>query len=480
VVARPLPFPPDELRGAPAGTGPAGTGPAGTGPAGTGPAGTGPADTGPADGFWREFAPYYGQEPFETDNPPPDLAVSSADLFRLLIRAAAERGPGPTTPQIRFHIGQRQVIADLDDYVPVVADGSIDGYLARMEHELGGEPYLLVVERGHVSSRKIWKQAASFLAGLYGATGAVPGSVDVEVFVGRYPCTMPGIHRERSGVFVSMAQGAKDILVWPPQATGLPLGSARYQEAIAGARRLRCAPGRLIYWPAMHWHLGESPGQGTAGLHIAVLDDALTVRDLLTDARELDAEVAPRFGPAWSTRSTWSAAGSHELALPLELDAAVESVVTAYADRAVVRDRLVAGWLRRRTALGFPAVPPPRRVTLAPDHVLTRDGVHPIIVARRDTVTSWVAADGRVGYARSVPSLVPLIDRLNSGRPITVAAALDLTAAPLDRDVVMRVLTLLASWQALATSAMAQAAPPEAAAPAATAVPGAELSAGPV
>ena len=475
MVARPLPFPPDELRGAPAGAGPAGTA-----PVGTVPADTVPADTGPADGFWREFAPYYGQEPFETDDPPPDLAVSSADLFRLLIRAAADRGPGPATPQIRFHIGQRQVIADLDDYVPVVADGSIDGYLARMEHELGGEPYLLVVERGHVSSRKIWKQAASFLNGLYGATGAVPGSVDVEVFVGRYPYTMPGIHRERSGVFVSMAQGAKDILVWPPQATGLPLGSARYQEATAGARRLRCAPGRLVYWPPMHWHLGESPGQGTAGLHIAVLDDALTVRDLLTDARELDAEVAPRFGPAWSTSS---AAGSHELALPLELDAAVESVVTAYADRAVVRDRLVAGWLRRRTALGFPAVPPPRRVTLAPDHVLTRDGVHPIIVASRDAATSWVAADGRVGYARSVPSLVPLIDRLNSGRPITVAAALDLTAAPLDRDVVMRVLTLLASWQALATSAMAQAAPPAAAAPAATAVPavpGAELSAGQV
>ncbi len=454
MVALPLPFPPDELRVEPAGTGPAGSG--------------------PADGFWQDFARYYGQEPFETDNPPPDLAVSSADLFRLLIRAAADRGPGPTAPQIRFHIGQRQVIADLDDYVPVVADGSTDGYLARMEHELGGEPYLLVVERGHLSSRKIWKQAASFLAGLYGATGAMPGSADVEVFVGRYPYTMPGIHRERSGVFVSMAQGTKDILVWPSRATGLPLGSARYQEAIAGARRLRCAPGRLVYWPAMHWHIGESPGQGTAGLHIAVLDDALTVRDLLTDARELDAEVAPRFGPAWSARS---AAGSHQLALPLELDAAVESVVTAYADRAVVRDRLVAGWLRRRTALGFPAVPPPRRVTLAPDHVLTRDGVHPIIVARRDAATSWLAADGRVGYARSVPSLVPLIDRLNSGRPITVAAALDLTAAPLDRDVVMRVLTLLASWQALATNAMAQAA---AAAPAETSAPGAELAAGPV
>jgi hypothetical protein len=184
--------------------------------------------------------------------------------------------------------------------------------------------------------------------------------------------------------------------------------------------------------------------------------------------------VAPRFQPAWS------AAGPHELALPPDLDAAVESVAAAYADRAAVRDRLVAGWLRRRTALGFPAVPPPRNVKLTPDHVLTWDGVHPIILARRDAATSWVAADGRVGYARSVPSLAPLIDRLNSGQQITVAAALDLAAAPLDRDVVIRVLTLLASWQALATSAIPQAAAAAAAAVASAAADRADLAAGPM
>jgi 50S ribosomal protein L16 3-hydroxylase len=401
-----------------------------------------------ADGFWPEFAArYYGREPFETGDPPADLAVSSEDLFRLLLRAVRDRGTGPSAPQLRFHVGQRQVIADLASYLPVAADGSIDGYLARLEHELGGEPYLLVVEHGHVSSRKIWKQAASFLAGLYGATGAVPGSVDVEVFVGRYPHTIPGIHRERSGVFVSMVQGAKDILVWPPEATGLPLGSGRYHQAIAGARRLRCAPGRLVYWPAMHWHVGESPAQGTAGLHIAVLDDAPTVRDLLADTSELDAEVAARISPGWS------AAAPDDLGLPAGFDAAVQSVVAAYGDQNAVRDRLVAGWLRRRTALGFPAVPPPRKIVLRTDHMLTRDGVHPIVVARRDTATSWVAADGRVGYARSVPGLVPLVETLNSGQPVSVAAALDLAAGPLDRDVLMKVLTLLASWQALATGA---------------------------
>ncbi len=398
-------------------------------------------------GFWLDFTDrYYGREPFETDNPPAGLAVGREDLFRLLVRAARDRGAGPGEPRLRFHVGQRQVIADLGDYLPVAADGSLDGYLARMEHELGGEPYLLVVEHGHVPSRQIWKQAASFLADLYGATAVVPGSVDVEVFVGRYPHTIPGIHRERSGVFVSMVQGAKDILVWPPETTGLPLGSARYQAATASARRLRCAPGRLVYWPAMHWHVGESP-QASAGLHIAVLDDPLTVRDLLADRGEPDPALVARVSPGWP------AAAEAEDGLPPELDAAAQSVVAAYADREVIRDRITVGWLRRLTALGFPAVPPPRKVALRADQVLIRDGVHPIVLARRDAGTSWVAADGRVGYARTMPCLVPLVDQLNSGEPISVAAALDLAESSAERDVLQRLLTLLASWQALATSA---------------------------
>jgi 50S ribosomal protein L16 3-hydroxylase len=405
----------------------------------------------PDGGFWPHFAArYYGREPFETDDPPAGLEVSGAELFRLLLRAAADRGAGPRAPQVRFHAGQRQVLADLADYMPVATDRTVDGYLARMDHQLGGEPYLLTVEHGHVSSREIWKRAASFLSGLYAASGVLPGSVDLEVFVGRYPYTIPGIHRERSGVFVSMVQGSKDILVWPPDATGLPLGSARYQRATGTSRRLRCAPGRLVYWPAMHWHVGESPAQGTAGLHIAVLDDPLTARDLMTGTSELDTAIATGISPGWA------ASPPHDLALPPELDAAVESVASAYADQDAVRDRLVAGWLRRRTALGFPTVPPGRKVALRRDQVLTRDGVHPIVVAPRDAASAWVAADGRVGYARPVAALVPLIDRLNSGQPVQVSEALDLATESRDRDVLLKVLTLLASWRALATGAAAQ------------------------
>jgi len=368
----------------------------------------------------------------------------------LLIRAAAYRGRRAQDPQIRFHIGQRQVIADIDQYLPRRVDASLDGYIERMEKELNGEPYLLVVEHAQVASRQIWKTSARFLASLYEATGALPGGVDVEVFVGRYPSTMPGIHRERSGVFVSMVQGAKDILVWPPDAAGLPLGTARYQQSTGSARRLRCQPGRLVYWPAMHWHVGESP-QSSAGLHLAVLAEPPTIQDLLARARgDLDAEVAPGISPGWS------GFGPHELGLPPTFDSAVQSVLSAYGDSAAVRDKLIAAWLRRRTGLGFTTLPPSRNVVLRADQTVTRDGVHPIILASRDSATSWLAADGRVGYARSSASLIRLVGWLNSGETISVRAALDLAAGPLEREVLTKFLALLANWRAVEISGEAE------------------------
>ncbi len=325
-----------------------------------------PADD-PASGtpgeFWASFAArYYAREPCEADKPAADLAVTPAELFRLLIGAVASRGRRPQDPELRVHVGQRQVIADTDEYLPRPDDASLDGYMARMEKELNGEPYLLTVERAHVASRQIWKTAARFLASLYEATGALPGGVDVEVFVGRYPNTIPGIHRERSGVFVSMVQGSKDILVWPPDAPGLPVGTARYQQSIETARRLRCQPGRLVYWPAMHWHVGESPAQSTAGLHIAVLAEPPTIQDLLAGTRgDLDAEIAPGVSPGWS------GFGPHELGLPSTFESSVQSVISTYGDSAVVRDKLIAAWLRRRTGLGFTALPPTRNVALRAD-----------------------------------------------------------------------------------------------------------------
>ncbi|HXW44648.1 MAG TPA: hypothetical protein VEL03_07675 [Streptosporangiaceae bacterium] len=399
-----------------------------------------------AQGFWPGFAAgHYRQRPYETDEFPPGLAASAGELFPLLLRACALRGNGPKDPQVRFYIAQREVLQDLDDWLPVTADGSLDGYLARMDAELSGAPYLLTVQRLHAVSRTLWKRAAAFLAGLCEATGSLPGDAEVEAFVGRYPHTPTGIHQERSGVFVAAVHGAKDVLAWPPPTGGLPLRSGRYGQERAGATRLRCEPGRLVYWPAMYWHVAESPA-ASAAVHLAVLEEPPGPRGLLaTAAGSLPA--ASGHGIDLPPR------GAGETPLPSQYEVAARALAGALGDAGAVRDRLTADWLRRRTGCGFCAPPPRRGATvITADQLVVRDSVLPIVLARRDAATSWCAADGRVARVRSSPALTAAIDKLNAGEQFAVDSLLGLGATSAERRLLLATLALLADWQALAVS----------------------------
>jgi hypothetical protein len=393
----------------------------------------------PSDAFWATFAAdHYGRRPVASDDPPVSFDVRPDEFFELLARACRRRAFGPRDPHVRFFIAQREVLEDLDDYLPVPADGSLAGFQDRMEDELGGQPYLLTVQRMHVVSRHLWKRAAGFLAGLYEATGLLPGDAEVEAFVGRYPYTPTGIHRERSGVFVGAVQGQKDMLAWPPDTRGLPLKSSHYDEARASATHLRCAPGRLVYWPGMHWHVGESPTP-SAALHVTVAEQPPDQADLLAAA---SGGVTLAAGKGLEYRS---AAG-----LPAQYEEVASALTAACGDAGAIRDRLMVDWLRRRTGLGFTA-PPPRRgsVELGDDDVVGRDGEFPIVLVSRDARTDWCAADGRVARMRSAPALSAAVDRLNSGRPLPVREVLSLAASELELALLRQALALLADWQVL-------------------------------
>lgn len=89
-------------------------------------------------------------------------------------------------------------------------------------------------------------------------------------------------------------------------------------------------------------------------------------------------------------------------------------------------------------------MPPPRYSTPDLDRadIVTRDSVHPILLAPRDATTSWCAADGRVAKTRTAPALTRMINLVNTGQPVLVADALNLASTALERD-------LLAGWRAL-------------------------------
>jgi hypothetical protein len=175
-----------------------------------------------------------------------------------------------------------------------------------------------------------------------------------------------------------------------------------------------------------------------------VLEQPPSVRDLIAaPGSDLDEPIAAGSGPAWSGLS------SHELELPPGLTAAADAVVAAYGDPARVSELVSANWLRRRTGLGFTVLPPVRRAKIGLDSQISRASVLEIILAERDASTGWIAADGRVGYARSSPALSGLIDRLNSGEQLTVGTAISPAASAAERAVLLKVVELLAGWRAL-------------------------------
>ena len=402
---------------------------------------------------WPDLAGrYYRQRPCEFADPPDVLRFEPDELFRLLVGACAGRGTGPRQPQVRFHVGAAQVLADVGDFLPVEADQSLDGYLARLEAQLGGAPYLLVVQRAQAASRPLWRRAAGFLARLEDETGRMaPGNADVELFAGRYPATAPGIHRERSGVFVSAVTGAKDMLVWPPAATDLPLGTLRYQAARASATRLRCAPGRLAYWPALHWHVAECPAAPAAAVHIAAVEEPLRLADVIARTMaDVPDELPADLGRLAGDQAGDLAGAGGVVALPGSYEAALSVLAAHLGDTARVRDQLTADWLRRRTGLGFTAPPPRyRELAVAAGDVVVRDSVRPIVLARRDATTSWCAADGRVAEVRSAAVLADLVGQLNSGQQVPVPELTKLAGSAADERLVRRTLSLLAAWRAI-------------------------------
>lgn len=165
-------------------------------------------------------------------------------------------------------------------------------------------------------------------------------------------------------------------------------------------------PGRLVYWPSFHWHIGEGPAAPSVGLHLCLV------------------EPPPQPGNLLAAAFAEPGSATHDIELPAEYQAAAR-LASASNGPAAINDKLTADWLRNRTSMGF-TVPPPRYPTPALDHadIVTRDSVHPILHASRDAKTSRCAADGRVAKTHTAPAPTQMINLVNTGQPVLEADAL--------------------------------------------------------
>jgi hypothetical protein len=244
--------------------------------------------------FWKDFTKrHWDREPARFQGLFPAHFPTTGEIYEALLDAnmRLSRGEAFLLRTIRLYLEHEEgpngmpfssMIFPLHKYhLPVPEDGSLQGYVERITHQMGGKRFGLVLNRTQCHHWGHWQQMQSFLSGLYESVGVPLGGGDSALFVGNYRYTPFGLHKDHLHVFYFVIEGKKTISLWPFDALsqrdevpkfpnfinesgGITIrDKAEEQELLAKARFLEGRPGDLLYWPASHWHRAE-PSEGLA------------------------------------------------------------------------------------------------------------------------------------------------------------------------------------------------------------------------
>lgn len=342
----------------------------------------------------------------------------------------------------RFFVDQAQVVGDLDALWPKVEDGSFEGYDRRMAQQLGGQPYMLVVNHIQLVNRALWHDARSFVRGLYDALDRVPaGHADLDLIIGRYDRTPHGIHTDPLSNFMFAVVGEKDMLTWPPQAS-VPLSTRAYDDVRDSARVLTSSGDNLIYWPSAQWHVGESHSEFSASLSLGVYfdesDPLIPILGEIADTAREGGTFDPI--PRLYRRST---------SLPDNVAAALSAARAASASPDL-EPMLEEMWLRFRSADGFIHFPEPAAggAEVDPGRLLEPCEFDVIV----ETLISGETCIACNGQALRVPEMSDQmrsgLDRMLDGSPFTLNEILDSIEREDEQDDLFRIAQNLWLWGA--------------------------------
>jgi hypothetical protein len=185
------------------------------------------------------------------------------------------RRPGPSQVHFATERGEIEVREGL---FPMHGDGSLEGYYERVasEHETGSI-LLYVRNLSKQSAGGLAREIDAVLLPLW-AAGLRWRRLEVELYVGRYKWTSIGVHREFCGNIHQVLQGAKEMIVWPPEALSprenMPeraVDGATFDDASRAGllepercKRFAAGENEAIYFPSGHWHVGVSEHLSTS------------------------------------------------------------------------------------------------------------------------------------------------------------------------------------------------------------------------
>ncbi|GAA4552710.1 hypothetical protein [Amycolatopsis samaneae] len=392
-------------------------------------------------GYWRAFLDRYWEREAGIVGPPPvDLDLTGDWFFQVVVQAAAagDRGDGPL---LQLSVDGERLHRDRARYLPRPEDGSVAGFLSRMDDETGGAEWSMGLSRLHRTSFEMWERAAVFTEDLWTALGGFPsGYADTDIFLGRYAGTHVGIHCDNAANFMFGVAGPKDLVVWPPEdGEWLPLHRSDWFAVRDTGQALSASTTEMGYFPSQYWHVGTSAEASSATFNIALFFDGDPVNTIIDDVTaQLAATPRPPHEEIVRTNGA---------ALPEVVSGLLDSTM-ARVDQTAVADRLLATWLRKLTARGFGHVPTP--LDASPVDGNQAVSLHRFPIAyERSRGKLLVSANGHLARLPDHPALPAVLDRVNTGEAVTPAELARERADDEFTDIVHAVLYRLRSWRAI-------------------------------
>ena len=374
---------------------------------------------GKAKQFWDDFAANgWEKKPMLLRDPAVRLDIPPDELFRgILLAAQTVDKPEGEGPRLRFYIDRRMVAADLAEVLPREADGSVAGYVQRIEAELSPHEWMLFIDQIHTVSFEIWSAARDFIRGFVEVSHLLPaGPSDVDVFLGHYGSTPGGIHADPCGNFMFTVYGTKGMRLWPPEAgSHLPQKTRKYESVREQGELFTGDQSTVVYFPGRHYHVGESAESASVSVNVALfLED-----DPIGKAfRELRRRTQRKVSIPRRTTYDISSDGTN---MPEGYEQAVEAMTQAMGDGSGIVKALHAAWLRRITSYGFESLPPVATVKPVADasRVSLSDTRYPVLY-RTIGDELVVCANGRSASIKPMAGVEQGLELLNRGREVAV------------------------------------------------------------
>ena len=350
--------------------------------------------------FWKELQaareegrPACWREPFGAP------AVATGEIFDWLVDAwrggSVEKGG-----RMRLY-GASGVVGHAPDHAPAAGDGSMRGWLRRLEQTHG--ECGVVINDLQAASLGAWRRAQALLGAIHDSLGVPPAGASFEVFAGAYRRGAFGVHKDDQDVITFVTEGRKRFRLWPYERFAgraeVPAGSQLKQvgltlaagEELDGSIVVEGEPGDVFFWPAEWWHVAESDGEMCTSVGVGLF------------------------------RGKPPVIADEERREELELAAA--------------------------SALGCKMTPPPREDPV-PDGRLQLAGCVPWRLSGEDTVV-W-AVGGEAFRYPAAPAIVALLERVTGGAPfVAVDLCEELADEEVAPDALEHIVGLLHAYHAL-------------------------------